>query len=117
MAAIKVFTEQEFEKFTRHYTAPKRDAFRRRLLDEGRLLIERTGKSSERKAMEDEDAIFSEVEADINKEQQHEQQPPKEEHPGYHYTPAKPPKPISDGTEQPMTDAEIDELADLFDGD
>lgn len=71
----KEFTQVEFEQFTRHYTQAKREAFRKMLIEEGRLKTEKE-KSQERKAMEEEDALLDEI---MKGEETNPQQKPQKE--------------------------------------
>ena len=145
----KEYTQAEFEKFTRHYTQAKREAFRKMLIEEGRLKTEKE-KSQERKAMEEEDALLDEImKGEETKPQQKPQKEAetKDKYPGIKltagnitrkittaefdrlfwnlteeerrnvrtdlilegkYDPDEEPKP-----EKPMTDVEIDEIAEL----
>lgn len=146
----KEYTQAEFEKFTRHYSQAKREAFRKLLLEEGRLKTEKE-KSQERMAMEEEDALFQELMKDLElgSKKPTPEKPVTEERPmskikftadnvtrhispaefemlfgnltdkeksevrtdlilSGKYDPDEEPKP-----EKPLSDAEIDELADL----
>lgn len=106
----KKYTESEFELLSRSYPEGRREALRSKMLREGTLIPDAKNDSKERKAYHDEDELFDGIASELEAEQQTEQHP-KEKYPGYHYTPAKPRKPICDEAVEPLTDEEIDEMA------
>ena len=145
----RIYTEEGFTQFTRHYTPAEREAFRQLLVSEGRFIVKEK-KSQERMAMEAEDALLEEVMDEEDTKPQHQpkkESEAKDKYPGIKltsenitrkisksefdrlfwnlteeerrevrsdlilegkYDPDEEPKP-----EKPMTDAEIDEIAEL----
>lgn len=100
----KVFTQAEFEKFTRHYTPAEREEFRQMLIEEGRLIVGEE-KSLERKAMEAEDALLDEIMNGEDTKPQHQPQKEteaKDKYPGIKLT--------SDNITRKITKAEFDSL-------